>query len=119
MIRDAKTVDYLTSLLFKNCEANERWKFILKHDYFDSPDNEIIIDFSRRWAKNIQYLMKHENKDFSEVVVTAAKEANIDNNVTLSHLDKSINLLVGIWKYGDVLNEWLGNGGKTVIENLF
>lgn len=120
MIRDTKTIDYLTSLQFKNCEAKERWSYILKHDYFDNSDNEIIIDFARRWAKNIQYLMKQENKSFDQVVVSAAHEADIDGKVTLNHLDKSIDLLVEIWKYGDVLNEWLThNDGKTAIENLF
>ena len=103
----------------KNYEANERWCKLVKYEYHDNRDTEITMDFARRWAKLIQYLMKNEKREFEDVVVVSACEANIDKAVTKSHAEKAINMLTEIWKYGDILQEWTNNGGRDTIINLF
>lgn len=118
-VRDTKTLDCLTTLQFKNFEANERWCKLVRDDYLYNHDTEIIMNFARRWAKIIQYLMKNENTQFKDIVVSSAVEANIDNAVTKSHAQKAIDLLIDIWQYGDILQEWTNNGGRDTIINLF
>lgn len=116
MIRDTKTIDCLSNLQFKDWTARERWLKISQHDYFQNHDSEITINFARRWAKNIQFLMKNDSRNFNELIVPAAYDANIDNGFTPSHLEKAIELLVEIWEHGDSLKEWLDNGGKSLVE---
>lgn len=115
MIRDTETIDYLSMLQFKDYEAHQRWLTISLHDYFQDHNCEITVNFARRWAKNIQFLMKHVSKNFDEHVVLAAYEANVDNDITPSHLDKAIEYLVDIWEYGDSLKEWLDTGENKLL----
>ncbi len=116
---DTKTLDSLTLLQFKDYEAKERWCNLVKSLYLYDFDTEITMNFARRWAKIMQYLVTHDNRIFEDIVVTSAQEANIDNLVKKSHAEKAIELLVEIWLYGDILQDYADNGGRNSIINLF
>ncbi|MBR3720704.1 MAG: hypothetical protein IKN09_03075 [Clostridia bacterium] len=119
MVLDAITIDCLTLFDFKDYDAKERWRHLVNYEYFNDVDTEIYMDFARRWAKMMQFLLKSDLSNFDKIVCRCAKEANVEHNVRKFHAAQSINLLIDIWKYGDVLQAYIDNGGKDTILNLF
>ena len=77
------------------------------------------MDFARRWAKIMQYLLKDNCTNFDDIVTLSAVEANVDGEVTPAHVEKAIELLIETWEYGKNLQEWCNNGGKDIIATLF
>jgi len=118
-VYDTKTIDSLTLLKFKNYEKKERWSRLIKYDYFENTDTEITMNFARRWGKLMQYLLKDNLKNFNNIVPSCACDANVDKNVTCFHAAKALDLLIDVWKYGDILQDWAEKGGKILITNLF
>ena len=63
--------------------------------------------------------MLRQGKSFEDAVLEAAIEANVDNAVTVEHLDTSITYISEIWKYGETFKKWINSGGYAAVRALF
>ncbi len=77
------------------------------------------MNFARRWGKVMQYLINKENRNLEDIAVISACEANADGVVTQLHADHALSLLTDLWIYGESLQRWADNGGRTSIVDLF
>ena len=116
---DVKTIDETTEFSFKDMESKKRWINLVETKYFEDYQMRIIMDFTRRWGKVMQHIMKTQKKSLPAVIVLSAKAVNIDNTMTLKYLDKSIIYLTEMWSYGNEFREWINNGGITAIKKHF
>ena len=118
MFRDVQTIDAMNSLKFKNLEAKEKWCSLIDNQYFRDLKVRASMDFARRWAKTMQHMMDYEKKSLHDVILPAAREANIDN-ASAPAKRNALNILILLWFNGESLREWLDKSDRQTVLSLF
>ncbi|MBR1654661.1 MAG: hypothetical protein IJ690_07030 [Clostridia bacterium] len=109
MPRDVLTIDAMSSICFRDTTAKECWASLIDSDYFKSKSAQVTMDFARRWAKVMQHMMHNEGKPLNEVIIPAANEANIENNVGPYEKKLASELLASVWFEGETFMECLNS----------
>lgn len=118
MFRDVQTIDAMNSLKFKDPAAREKWCSLIENQYFFNREARASMDFARRWAKIMQHMMDHESKSFNDVILPAARDANIDN-ASAPTRKKALDILISIWSNGESLREWFDKSDHQTVSALF
>lgn len=115
MFRDVNTIDAMSSINFRDDVARNCWSSLIDSDYFRSKCAQVTMDFARRWAKVMQHMMNHEGKPLREVIIPAANEANIENNVGPYEKKLASELLASVWFEGEMLMKCLNSPDYQVL----
>ncbi len=101
---DVETIDQMSSIAYSCSSAKNSWSALIECEYFSDSSSEEIMNFARRFAKTVQFLMA-TGKDFSECIVEAAQASNLEK-IGANQKFRALELLIAIWKYGDQLSIW-------------